>query len=219
MNLASQIKFLIKKEILLEWRSKYALNGILLYVVSTIFVCYLSFRTTPPLVWNALFWIILLFAAINAISKSFVQESKGRLLYYYQIASPQAIIIAKIIYNALLMLLMAIIALAFYSIVFQNEVGDKLLYFVAVMIGAISFSSVFTMISAIASKATNNGTLMAILSFPVIIPILMLIIKLSKNAMDGLDWSVSLDEIGVLCTINLIVVVSSLLLFPYLWRD
>jgi heme exporter protein B len=219
MNLASQIKFLIKKEILLEWRSKYALNGILLYVVSTIFVCYLSFRTTPPLVWNALFWIILLFAAINAISKSFVQESKGRLLYYYQIASPQAIIIAKIIYNALLMLLMAIIALAFYSIVFQNEVGDKLLYFVAVMIGAISFSSVFTMISAIASKATNNGTLMAILSFPVIIPILMLIIKLSKNAMDGLDWSVSLDEIGVLCAINLIVVVSSLLLFPYLWRD
>lgn len=219
MNLASQIKFLIKKEMLLEWRSKYALNGILLYVVSTIFVCYLSFRTTPPLVWNALFWIILLFAAINAISKSFVQESKGRLLYYYQIASPQAIIIAKIIYNALLMILMAIIALLFYSIVFQNEVGDRLLYFVAVMIGAISFSSVFTMISAIASKATNNGTLMAILSFPVIIPLLMLIIKLSKNAMDGLDRSVSLDEIGILCAINLIVVVSSLLLFPYLWRD
>ena len=114
---------------------------------------------------------------------------------------------------------MAIIALLFYSIVFQNEVGDRLLYFVAVMIGAISFSSVFTMISAIASKATNNGTLMAILSFPVIIPLLMLIIKLSKNAMDGLDRSVSLDEIGILCAINLIVVVSSLLLFPYLWRD
>ena len=219
MNLASQIKFLIKKEILLEWRSKYALNGILLYVVSTIFVCYLSFKTTPPLVWNALFWIILLFAAINAISKSFVQESKGRLLYYYQIASPQAIIIAKIIYNAFLMILMAIIALIFYSIVFKNEVGDSWLYFLAVLIGSISFSSVFTMISAIASKANNNGTLMAILSFPVIIPILILIIKLSKNAMDGLDRSVSLDEIGILCAINLIVVVSSLLLFPYLWRD
>jgi heme exporter protein B len=219
MNLVSQVKFLLKKEILLEWRSKYALNGILLYVVSTIFVCYLSFKTTPPLVWNALFWIILLFAAINAIAKSFIQESKGRLLYYYQIASPQAIIIAKIIYNALLMMLMASIALVFYSIVFQNEVGDIPLYFFAVLLGAISFSSVFTMISAIAAKASNNGTLMAILSFPVIIPLLMLIIKLSKNAMDGLDRSVSLDEIGVLCAINMIVVITSLLLFPYLWRD
>jgi heme exporter protein B len=219
MNLITQVRFLLKKEILLEWRSKYAFNGILLYVISTVFVCYLSFKTTPPLVWNALFWIILLFAAINAIAKSFIQESKGRLLYYYQIASPQAIIIAKIIYNILLMILMATIALAFYSIVFQNNVGDVPLYLVAVLLGAISFSTVFTMISAIAAKASNNGTLMAILSFPVIIPLLMLIIKLSKNAMDGLDRSVSLDEIGVLCSINLIVIVISLLLFPYLWRD
>ena len=219
MNLYTQIKFLLKKEILLEWRSKYALNGILLYVISTVFVCYLSFKTTPPLVWNALFWIILLFAAINAIAKSFMQESKGRLLYYYQIASPQAIILAKIIYNILLMILMATIALGFYSIVFENKVGDIWLYFIAVLIGAISFSTVFTMISAIASKANNNNTLMAILSFPIIIPLLMLIIKLSKNAMDGLDRSVSLDEIAVLGGINLIVIVISLLLFPYLWRD
>ncbi|OAQ40655.1 ABC transporter permease [Pedobacter psychrophilus] len=219
MNLITQIKYLLKKEILLEWRSKYALNGILLYVVSTVFVCYLSFRVVPPLVWNALFWIILLFAAINAIAKSFMQESKGRLLYYYQIASPQAIIIAKIIYNILLMILMATIALVFYSVVFKNNIGDVWLYYLAVLIGAISFSTVFTMISAIASKANNNGTLMAILSFPVIIPLLMLIIKLSKNAMDGLDRSVSLNEIGVLCAINAIVIVISLLLFPYLWRD
>lgn len=219
MKILSEVKYLLKKEITLEWRSKYALNGILLYVVATVFVCYLSFRTTPPLVWNALFWIILLFAAINAITKSFVQESKGRLLYYYQIASPQSIIIAKIVYNMLLMILMSGIALLFYSIVFQNTVGDKLLYIIAVIIGAISFSSVFTMISAIASKAGNNGTLMAILSFPVIIPVIMLIIKLSKNAMDGLDRSVSLDEIGVLGAINLVVITVSLLLFPYLWRD
>ena len=219
MNLYTQIKFLLKKEILLEWRSKYALNGILLYVISTVFVCYLSFKTTPPLVWNALFWIILLFAAINAIAKSFMQESEGRLLYYYQIASPQAIILAKIIYNILLMILMATIALGFYSIVFENQVEDIWLYFFAVLIGAISFSTVFTMISAIASKANNNNTLMAILSFPIIIPLLMLIIKLSKNAMDGLDRSVSLDEIAVLGGINLIVIVISLLLFPYLWRD
>lgn len=219
MNLLTQVGFLLKKEILLEWRSKYALNGILLYVVSTVFVCYLSFKTTPPLVWNALFWVILLFAAINAIAKSFMQESRGRLLYYYQVASPQAIIISKIIYNILLMILMATIALLFYSLVFQNPIVDVLLYFFTVLIGAISFSTVFTMISAIASKAGNNGTLMAILSFPVIIPLLILIIKLSKNAMDGLDRSVSLDEIAVLAAINLIVIAISLLLFPYLWRD
>jgi heme exporter protein B len=219
MDLFRQIKFLIQKEIVLEWRSKYALNGILLYVVSTIFVCYLSFKQTEPATWNALFWIIMLFASINAISKSFIQESRGRQLYYYSIAQPQAIILAKIIYNILLMLVLAILALVVYGIVFNNEVGDPLYYFIAVIAGSISFSTVFTMISAIASRAGNNATLMAILSFPVIIPLLILLIKFSKNAMDGLDRSVSLDEIGVLAAINVVVVTVSLLLFPFLWRD
>lgn len=219
MNLFKQVKFLLHKEIVLEWRSKYALNGILLYVVSTIFVCYLSFRKIDPITWNALFWIIMLFAAINAISKSFIQESRGRQLYYYTLASPQAIILAKIIYNILLMLVLALIAFVVYGVIFANPVGDILYYVIAVIIGGISFSTVFTMISAIASRAGNNGTLMAILSFPVIIPLLIVLIKLSKNAMDGLDRSVSWNEIGVLAAINVIVITVSLLLFPFLWRD
>lgn len=219
MNLFSQVRVLLHKEIVLEWRSKYALNGILLYVVSTIFVCYLSFRQIDPITWNALFWIIMLFASINAISKSFAQESKGRQLYYYTIASPQAIIISKIIYNVMLMLLLSAIALLVYSVVFKNPLGDPLYYLLAVLLGSISFSTVFTMISAIASRAGNNATLMAILSFPVIIPLLILLIKLSKNAMDGLDRSVSLNEIGTLLAINFITVTASLLLFPFLWRD
>ena len=220
MDLLNQVKFLIRKEIMLEWRSKYALNGILLYVVSTVFVCYLAFRdiTSPP-TWNALFWIIMLFASVNAITKSFIQESKGRQLYYYTITSPQAIIISKIIYNIFLMLLLSAIALGFYTLVFKNLLGDPLFYFFAVLLGSISFAAVFTMISGIASKANNSGGLMAILSFPVIIPLLVVLIKLSKNAMDGLDRSVSYDEIGVLIAINIIVITTSLLLFPYLWKD
>lgn len=205
---------------MLEWRSKYAFNGILLYVVSTVFVCYLAFReiSSAP-TWNALFWIIMLFASVNAITKSFIQESKARQLYYYTITGPQAIIISKIIYNIFLMLLLSVIALGFYILVFKNPLGDPLFYLLSVLLGSISFASVFTMISGIASKANNSGALMAILSFPVIIPLLIVLIKLSKNAMDGLDRSVSYDEIGVLLAINVIVVTTSLLLFPYLWRD
>lgn len=219
MNLFSQVKFLVQKEIILEWRSKYAFNGILLYVVSTIFVCFLSFKQINPITWNALFWIIMLFASVNAIAKSFLQESKGRQLYYYSIVSAKAVILSKIIYNILLMLLLSLIAIGFYTIVFNNPVGDPLFYLLAVLIGSISFASVFTMISGISSKANNSGALMAILSFPVIIPLLMVLIKFSKNAMDGLDRSVSLNEIGVLAAINLIVITISLLLFPYLWKD
>ncbi|MDB4918643.1 MAG: transporter permease [Mucilaginibacter sp.] len=211
----------------MEWRSKYAFNGVLLYVVSTVFICYIAFNLNPgftgnkgyPIVWNVLFWIIILFAAVNAIAKSFMQESKSRLLYYYSIASPQAIILSKTIYNILLMSLLSALALPVYMVFFNNTIGDPLYYFLTVLLGSISFSTVFTMISAIASKAGNNGTLMAILSFPVIIPVILLLIKLSKSAMDGIERSLSYGNIGVLFAINVIVITTSLILFPFLWRD
>ncbi len=227
MQLINQTWELFKKEVVLEWRSKYAFNGVLLYVVSTVFICYISFNLTPgfkdskgyPVVWNVLFWIIMLFASVNAIAKSFMQESKSRLLYYYSIASPQAIILSKTIYNILLMSLLSILALLVYLVFFTNTIGDPLFYFLTVLLGSISFSTVFTMISAIASKAGNNGTLMAILSFPVIIPVILLLIRLSKNAMDGIERSFSYNNMGVLFAINVIVIATALLLFPFLWRD
>jgi heme exporter protein B len=227
MKLVTETIHLLKKEILLEWRSKYAFNGVLLYVVSTVFVCYISLNLTPgfsgssgyAVVWNVLFWIIMLFASVNAIAKSFMQESKSRLLYYYSIASPQAIILSKTIYNIMLMTLISFLALIVYQVFFTNKLGDPWFYFLAVLLGSISFSTVFTMISAIASKAGNNGTLMAILSFPVVIPVILILIRLSKSAMDGIDRSISYGNIGVLCAINAIVIATSLLLFPFLWRD
>jgi len=227
MRLINQTWDLFKKEVILEWRSKYAFNGVLLYVVSTVFICYIAFNLNPglkgdkayPVVWNVLFWIIMLFASVNAIAKSFMQESKSRLLYYYSIASPRAIILSKTLYNILLMMLLGVLALLVYQVFFTNKIGDLLFYLLTVLLGSISFSTVFTMISAIASKAGNNGTLMAILSFPVIIPLILLLIRLSKNAMDGIDRGFSYQNMGVLLAINVIVVTTSLLLFPYLWRD
>jgi heme exporter protein B len=227
MELLRQTGQLLRKEILLEWRSKYAFNGVLLYIVSTVFVCYISFNLTPGftqsegyvVVWNVLFWIIILFASVNAIAKSFLQESRSRLLYYYTIASPHAIILSKTIYNALLMGLLSSLALIVYILFFTNTIGDGLWYFLVVLTGSITFSTVFTMVSAIAAKAGNNGTLMAILSFPVIIPVIMLLIKISKSAMDGVDRTLTYGNFGVLAAINIIVIAVSLILFPFLWRD
>src|SRR5690606_28998558 len=219
MSLLKEVGSLIQKDIILEWRSKYALNGILLYVVSTVFVCYQAFKSVDPTTWNVLFWIIMLFASVNAINKSFVQESQNRQLYYYTIAGPKAIILSKIGYNVLIMLLLSAIAFTAYAVIFGTPVGDLILYLLAVVLGAVSFAAVFTMVSGIAAKAGNNSTLMAVLSFPIIIPLLIILIRLSSNAMLGLDWSVSYPELLVLAAINVITVTISLSLFPYLWRD
>ena len=218
-----ELKTLIWKDITLEWRQRYALSGMLLYVVSTVFVCYLSFNLKrnelTPIVWNTLLWIILLFTAVNAIARSFAQERLGRLLYYYTIASPQALILSKIIYNTLQMLALAGIGFGIYVFVMGNPVEDLGLYLISIALGSVGFASVLTLVAAIASKAENSSTLMAVLSFPIILPMLLMTIRLAKNALDGLDRSVSTDEISTLLAIDAIVVMLSYILFPYLWRS
>jgi heme exporter protein B len=214
---------LFKKELVTEWRQRYALNGILLYVVSTVFVCYLSFNLQQGklsvITWNVLFWIINLFTAVNAIAKSFFQEQYGRQFYYYSIASPQGIIFAKILYNGILMVGLTASSYFFYSVVMGNPVQDNLLFMGNLLLAAIGFSSALTMVSGIAAKASNNVTLMAVLSFPIILPMLIMLIKVSKNAIDGLTRSSSYQEIGTLLAIDVIVIALSYLLFPYLWRS
>jgi heme exporter protein B len=215
-----EIKALILKDIRLEWRQRYALNGILLYVISTVFICFLSFNIKGnSITWNTLFWIILLFTSINAIAKSFTQERSGRQLYYYMIASPEGIIISKILYNSVLMTVLSLLAFGFYAFIMGNPVGDLWLYLLSIVLGSLGFAGTLTMVAAIASKAENPSMLMSVLSFPLIIPMLLMVMKMAKNALDGLDRSNSTDEALTLIALNAIVWVMSVILFPYLWRS
>ena len=214
---------LIKKEFLSEWRQQYALNGILLYLATTIFVCYISFSlksgVIQSLTWNALYWIIVLFTATNAVAKSFIQESQGRMLYYYTLATPEVFILSKIIYYSLLMAATALAGLLFYILVMGNPVTDFGMFLWVAALGVIGLAAALTMISGIASKAPNSSTLVAVLGFPVVIPLLLVIIRASKNALEGLERSVYVDQVLILLAINVIILTVSYLLFPYLWRS
>ena len=216
----SEIKCLVEKEIKLELKQKYVINGILLYLLSTIFVAYLAFENViTPETWNSLFWIILLFVAVNGISKSFLQESPSRQLYYYTLASPQSIVLSKIIYNLLLMALLSMLAFGFFLLLMGNLVVDLPLFLLTLILGSLGLSSVLTMVAAIASRASQNFSLMAILSFPIILPLLGTLMKVSGSAMRSQDWSGVTGMIVILITINVAVIALAYLLFPYLWRD
>jgi len=212
---------LFYKDLLLELRQKHTFYGILLYLASTVFVLYLSMPESPDAqVWNSLFWVIQLFVCVNTVAKSFLQESRGRMLYFYSITSPRAFIIGKMIYNMLLMLLMSLVSLIFFFVFLENPVSDSLLFVGIVMLGGLGLSLVFTLMSAIAAKAQQNAALIAILGFPVILPQLLLLMRLSKAAFgevfrDGAVWQLA----GLVGLFDLLVVVLAVVLFPYLWKD
>lgn len=211
---------LLRKDMRLEYRQRYALGGILLYVLSTVFVVYATLgQEVGGAVWAALFWIIVLFASVNAIAKSFVQEGSERQLYYYFLASPSAIIAAKIAYNTLLLLVVSFLALGVFSVVLGFPVKHVSLFMWIVFWGSLGFSIAFTFISAIAAKAQQSATLMAVLSFPVVIPILLMLLRLSKIAIGLMTDTAYMRDFVILVSVDAILLAMVFLLFPLLWRD
>lgn len=214
-----EIRTLIEKDIKLEWRQRYAFSGIMLYLAATIFLVYISFIEMEPVVWVTLFWIILLFTAVNAVAKSFMQENKGRMLYYYSIAHPRAVILSKLIYNSGMMLLLAIVGMLLYMIVNKSPIAQLPYFILVVVLGSVSFGLAFTMMSAIAAKANHSVALMAILSLPFIIPVLLLLIKLTQTALLNHIEIYPVRDFALLFSLNVIMVLMAVLLFPYLWRE
>ena len=215
-----RILTLLKKDILLEFRQQHTFYGILLYIASTIFVLYLSIDNPEAGVWNGLFWVIQLFICVNAVAKSFLQESRGRMLYFYSVISPVEFIIAKIIYNIILMIFMSLISLVLFFILLNNPVDNSLRFMSIVILAGASISIVFTLLSAIAAKAQQNAALIAILGFPVILPQLLLLMRLSKTAFtEVFREGAVLQLAGLIAGLDVMVIAMAIILFPYLWKD
>lgn len=209
---------LFKKDLLLELRQQYSFYGILLYIGATIFVLFMALEDPDSRVWNGLFWVIQLFICINAVAKSFMQESRGRMLYFYSIASPTAFVLSKLLFNSLLMLLMSLLSLLLFTLFLGNPLYKAGAFIGMVLLGGWSLSLVFSFLAAIAAKAQQNAAIMAVLGFPVIIPQLILLMRLSSTAFSPLV-NIPVPTVLMLVAIDALIVLLAVILFPFLWKD
>jgi heme exporter protein B len=170
-------------------------------------------------VWSALFWVTILFSSVNTVAKSFIGEKKGQEIYFYSLTNPESIILSKLIYNFILCAGLSYSGFILFILFINNPIADTLIFALTILLASWGFSASLTLLSGIAAKANNSNILMAVLSFPVVISILLLVIKITKNCIDGLDRSVSYDEFLTLLAINCLVTAVSYLLFPYIWRS
>ncbi|HTL10168.1 MAG TPA: heme exporter protein CcmB [Chitinophagaceae bacterium] len=210
---------LFKKDLLLEVRQQYSFYGVLLYVAATIFVLYLAMGQPESNVWNGLFWMIQLFVCVNAVAKSFLAESRGRMLYFYSIAGSRDFIIAKLLFNVLLMMLMTLTSWLLFAVLLGNPVLRFFPFLGVSLLGGISLSLVFTFLSAIAARAQQNAALMAIMGFPLIIPQLMLLMKIAGIVFSDVLQAGLPQMVLLLVGLDILVIALAIILFPFLWKD
>ncbi len=226
MNFIIGIKSILIKDILIEFRNKYVLGGILLYVFSSVLLIYFalqysdSLKGIEPTIWSIIYWLIILFSSVNAVANSFFREPEGRFFYYYWMVNPQSIIVAKLIYNFLFTLLLTVLTFGLFAIMISDPITNYTLFFITILLGGTGYSFLFTTMSAIASRAGNNATLMAVLGFPLIIPLLIFLTKLTAAAIVSQEFTdETVQNLLMLLAFNILQPTLALILFPYIWRD
>lgn len=203
-----------------EWKQRHAFFGLVLYCAATIFISYLAFRNSiDSVTWNALFWIIMLFASVNALAKSFLSENRGRQLYYYTLVSAPVFYLSKLLYGIVIMLVLSFISLAIFSALNGVPGWNFGSYFISMITGITGLAVTLTMISAITSRSGSQASLMAILGFPVLIPMLVIIIKMSAKAVNGFSIVDFPKDLILLAALIAMATALSYILFPYIWRE
>jgi heme exporter protein B len=216
----NQVAALIAKDLKLELRQQQNLYGLLIYAASTVFVLYLSAGQMGARSWIALFWVTQLFVVVNAVVKSFVGEPAGRHLYHHTIVDPLSFLWSKMTLNVVYMLVLGLLSTLLFTALLGNPVQNHGLFLLLVLLGGTGLSLLFTMLSAIASKARQQASLIAILGFPIIIPQLVLLVRVSKAAFGEVFRSGAVWQLcGLLAALDALVLVMAAILFPFLWKD
>lgn len=218
MNLI-KVKDIFIKELSIEFRQKFALGGVFLFAATVVFLIFKSFNDINPREWTILVWIILLFAGLNAVVKSFLQEKKETYLYYYTLFSPVDLIVAKLLYNFLFLCGIFFIIILFMGLFSGFPVKDPGLFFAGAALGIFGISVVFTFVSVISVSDNGNATLMSILALPLVLPILLLLLKISAVSVRLLTDTAIAEDVWLLFGVDSILLGAMLLLFPALWRS
>ncbi|MFT5725032.1 MAG: heme exporter protein B [Bacteroidia bacterium] len=218
IGLIRQAKILFLKEIKTEWRNRYAINGILVQLVSAVFITNLCFPALKPMTWNALFWVIILFSAVNAIARSFIQERDGRLLYFHSLVNPLAVLYSKMLFNVILTVLISLLGLILFSLFLDKPGWDLWRYGTLVVLFSIGLGVLFTTISAIAAKTKAGGIIMPLLSFPLIIPMIVVAVSAGVMIVMG-DHNNFLQNASILALLDVMIAVLASVMFKFLWQN
>jgi heme exporter protein B len=179
----------------------------------------MSFRTLPGPRWVAVYWLIMLFSSTHALGRSFGPSNGTKLLFEQSMASPGIYLASKVTYNIFLLGLIHILTTLCMLIWGGNPFTDLLRFSWVAFVGHIGLSGALTLIAAISRKASGQATLMVVLSFPVLMPLLLLLIRLSMHALDGLNPVAGQTYLAQLLALDILILSTAFLLFPYIWRD
>lgn len=213
----------LAKDFRSELRTRYALNALLLFVVVTVAIILFSTsgEDIPQDLHSGILWVIVFFSAMSGLSRTFVsEEERGTVLTLQLLAWPSTIYFGKLLFNLLLIIALNVFIVGLYLLVMEDFVVRTIPVFVATIgLGSIGIAGASTIIAAIIAKANTKGTLYPVLSFPILLPLFIGLIKSTQLSVEGEPFSAATEYFLFLVSYCVVVITASYLLFDFVWKD
>lgn len=222
---------ILVKDLRVEFRTRTAFTSILVFALVTLVV--VSLTAGPSLVpsgsnnlgqsaiaSSALLWVILLFAGMSGLARTFVYEEEvGTALALRLSAPPLAVFSGKLLFNLFLLLLLSLVVIPLYLLLIGLPIRLTGLFLLLWGTGVAGLAGTTTFLAALVARAHTKGALLSILAFPLLMPLLLALVRgtqitlLGSDIIEGIAYlKASLGYAGAMTTIGF-------LLFPVVWKE
>lgn len=206
-----------------ELRTRYALNALLMFVVTTLSIILFSITSenVSPDILSGVLWMMIFFSSMSGLSRTFIsEEERGTVMTLQLLAKPLPVFFGKLLLNIVLLSMLNFVTVVLYLIFLTNFVIKSYdVFILTIALGTLGLAATATIIAALISKANNKGTLYPVLSFPILLPLLLTVINATRLAVDGATLKESFGEFQVLISYVVVITTASYLLFEFIWRD
>jgi heme exporter protein B len=208
-----------------EFRTRYAVNAILMFAVTTLIAVSFSigsFRigdAEQPFLYAVLLWIILVFSALSGLSRSFVKEEEAGTMDVLKLsARPQSVYLGKLFFNLTLLGALELLIVPLFILLMHYKISSPGLFLAMVMSGGFGLGAGATIVAAMTAQASARGALFSVLSFPLLLPLMITAIKGCERAADGMNTA-GWPEVRIAVAYTIIMIIMSLFLFPLIWEE
>ncbi|MEW5799626.1 MAG: heme exporter protein CcmB [Bacteroidota bacterium] len=211
------------KEVVSEFRTRYALNALLMFVVTTLSMIVFSLgdNSVSYEILCGMLWIVIFFSAMSGLSRTFVtEEERGTSLTLRLLTKAANVYVGKLLYNTVLITSLSIfIALLFQLVIDEFQIQTQSIFWVTIILGSIGLAAASTILAAIIAKANTKGTLFPVIAFPILLPVLLECIHATVLAVEGAFFVEAIKDFQILISFIVVMIVASFMVFDFVWND
>jgi len=214
---------ILRKDLAVEWRSRQLIAAMLIFTLLIILIFNFALELDARVrneVSAGVLWATFAFAGTLGLNRSMTVEKEGKALDGLLLApvDRSAIYFGKVFANLFFMLAVVVFTLPIYGVLYNINMLNAG-FLLVVLLGAWGYSTVGTLLSAMAIQARSRELLLPVLLFPLLIPVLVAAVRASSFFLQGLELIYIWPSLNLLIAYGLIMPALGFMFFDFIVEE